>query len=94
VNPPLTQSNGIAGVRINLIQDNPNEFADNWDIADLFVNLLNPGSTQVCQLFLVGTSRLQDGSTGLVRLSKNPGHSGVGPHKEFLTGATSGCVGP
>jgi hypothetical protein len=127
VNPPLTQSHGIAGVRINLVQNNPDISADNWDIADVFVNLLNPGSPQVCQLFLVGidvlveviggagdpakgavetavttglprladgTSTLQDDSIGLVRLSKNPGHSGVGPHAEFPTGATSGCVGP
>jgi kumamolisin len=94
VNPPLTQSHGIAGVRINLIQDNPDIAADNWDIADVFVNLLNPGSPQVCQLFLVGTSKLQDGSTGLVRLSKNPGGSGVGRSKEFATGAASGCVEP
>jgi hypothetical protein len=91
VNPPLTQSHGIAGVRINLAQDNPDFAADNWDIADLFVNLLNPGSPQVCQLNLVGSSGLQDGSTGLVRLSKNPGGSGVGPSKEFPTGAASGC---
>jgi hypothetical protein len=91
VNPPLTQSHGIAGVRINLVQHNPDFSADNWDIADLFVNLLNPGSPQVCQLFLVGTFSLQDGNTGLVRLSKNPGGSGVGPSKEFLTGAASGC---
>jgi hypothetical protein len=89
--PPLTQSRGIAGVRINLVQDNPDIAADNWDIADLFVNLLNPGSPQVCQLNLVGSSRLQDGSTGLVRLSKNPGSSGVGPSQVFPTGAASGC---
>jgi hypothetical protein len=94
VSPPLTQSHGIAGVRIHLIQHNPDISADNWDIADLFVNLLNPGSTQACQLFLVGTSVLQDDSIGLVRLSKNPGGSGVGATAEFPTGATSGCVGP
>jgi hypothetical protein len=91
VNPPLTQARGIAGVRINLIQNNPDIAADNWDIADLFVNLLDPGSPQVCQLNLVGTFRLQDGSTGLVRLSKNPGSSGVGPSQTFPTGAASGC---
>jgi hypothetical protein len=91
VNPPLTQAHGIAGVRINLVQSNPDWSADNWDIADLFVNLLNPGSPQACQLNLVGTNRLQDGSTGLVRLSKNPGGSGVGPSATFLTGAASGC---
>jgi hypothetical protein len=91
VNPPLTEAHGIADVRINLVQNNPDIAADNWDIADLFVNLLNPGSPQACQLNLVGTARLQDGSTGLVRLSKNPGSSGVGPSKVFPTGAASGC---
>ena len=91
VNPPLTQSYGIAGVRINQVQNNPDCCADNWDIADLFVDLLNPGSPSVCQLHLVGSSRLQDGSTGLVRLSKNPGSSGVGPSATFNTGVASGC---
>jgi hypothetical protein len=91
VNPPLTRTNGIKGVRINLVQDNPDFAADNWDISDLFVDLLTPGSPVVCQLKLVGQSRLQDGSTGLVRLSKNPGDSGVGPSATFLTGAASGC---
>jgi hypothetical protein len=78
-------------VRINQVQNNPDCCADNWDIADLFVNLLNPGSPQVCQLNLVGNFRLQDGSTGLVRLSKSPGSSGVGPSQVFPTGAASGC---
>jgi hypothetical protein len=92
VSPPLTQSHEIVGVRINLVQDNPNESADNWDIVDLSVTLLNQGSPPVCQLKLNGTSTLQDGSTGLVRLSKNPGDSGVGPSsKLFPTGAGSGC---
>lgn len=44
-----------------------------------------------CQLNLVGNARLQDGSTGLVRLSKNPGSSGVGPSATFKTGVASGC---
>ena len=91
VTPPLTQLNGIAGVRINLVQNNPDIAADNWDIADLFVDLVQPGIPAACQLHLVGTFRLQDGSTGLVRLSKNPGSSGVGPSKTFPTGAASGC---
>ena len=91
--PPLTATAGIAGVVINLIQHNPNWSADNWDIAALQVALLNPGSSEVCQLDLVGTSVLQDGSIGLVRLSKNPGHSGNGPHSpEYLTGPGSGCT--
>ncbi len=91
--PPLTATEGIAGVVINLVQHNPDWSADNWDIAALQVSLLDAGSPQVCQLDLVGTSVLQDGSTGLVRLSKNPGGSGNGPHSpEYLTGPGSGCT--
>ena len=91
--PPLTASEGIAGVVINLVQHNPDWSADNWDIAALQVALLNPGSPEVCQLDLVGTSVLQDGSTGLVRLSKNPGGSGNGPSSpEYMTGPGSGCT--
>lgn len=90
--PPLTQTKGISGVRINLVQSNPDWSADNWDIANLAVSLFNPGSPQVCQLNLIGNSVLQDGSTGLVRLSKNPGGSGNGPHSPvFPTGPGSGC---
>ena len=91
INPPLTQTHGIAGIRLNLVQSNPDCCADNWDVADLSVNLLDPGSPQVCQLNLVGTARLKDGSTGLVRLSKSPGSSGVGPSATFPTGVASGC---
>jgi Pro-kumamolisin, activation domain len=92
VTPPLTQSNGIAGAQINLVQDNPDWSADNWDIASLGVSLLNPGSPPVCQLNLVGTAQLQDGSTGLVRLSKSAGSSGSGPMSPvFKTGPDSGC---
>jgi pro-kumamolisin-like protein/subtilase family protein len=91
--PPLTEANGLAGVVINLVQHNPDISADNWDIAALQVSLLNPGSPEVCQLNLVGTSVLQDGSTGLVRLSKNSGGSGNGPSSpKFLTGPGSGCT--
>ncbi len=91
--PPLTEANGLAGVVINLVQHNPDWSADNWDIAALQVSLLNPGSPEVCQLNLVGTSVLQDGSIGLVRLSKNPGGSGNGPSSpKFLTGPGSGCT--
>lgn len=91
IKPPLTQTHRIAGTRLNLVQSNPDCCADNWDVADLSVNLLDPGSPQVCQLNLVGTARLQDGSTGLVRLSKSPGSSGVGPSATFPTGVASGC---
>jgi hypothetical protein len=89
---PLTQSNGIAGVTINQVQSNPGWSANNWDIAALQVSLFNPGSPHVCQLNLVGTSVLQDGSIGLVRLSLTAGSSGNGPSSpEFLTGPSSGC---
>jgi hypothetical protein len=90
--PSLTQTVGLTGVRINLVQHNPDWSADNWDIANLQVSLFNPGSAHVCQLNLVGTSVLQDGSTGLVRLSKNADSSGNGPSSPiFNTGPGSGC---
>jgi hypothetical protein len=90
--PMLMPSQGLTGVRINLVQNNPDFSADNWDIAALQVSLFNPGSPQVCQLNLVGTSVLQDGSTGLVRLSKNADSSGNGPSSPvFSTGPGSGC---
>jgi hypothetical protein len=86
---------GIAGVQINLIQDNPDISADNWDIASLSVSLFKPPSDNksLCQLDLVGTTKLQDGSTGLVRLSKNPGDSGNGPSSPVFHpgGSGSGC---
>lgn len=89
---PLTESNGIAGVTINQVQSNPGWSANNWDIAALQVSLFNPGSPHVCQLNLVGTSVLQDGNIGLVRLSLTKGSSGNGPSSpEFLTGPSSGC---
>jgi len=95
VNPPLTQSNPIAGVRINLVQSNPSIAADNWDVASLAVSLFNPpynAATAVCQLNLVGNNTLQDGSTGLFRLSQSAGSSGDGPHSPvYYTGPGSGC---
>jgi len=88
----LTQSNGIAGVTINQVQSNPAWSANNWDIAALAVSLFNPGGPQECQLDLIGTSVLQDGSTGLVRLSLTAGSSGNGPSSPFFaTGPGSGC---
>ncbi len=90
--PMLTETKGLTGVRINLVQHNPDWSADNWDIANLQVSLFNPGSPQVCQLNLIGTSVLQDGSIGLVRLSKSAGSSGNGPSSPiFSTGPGSGC---
>jgi len=95
VSPPLTQSRGIAGVRINLVQNNPDVSADNWDITSLAVSLFNPpfsAATSVCQLQLVGTATLQDGTTGLVRLSKKADGSGSGPSSPvYKTGPGSGC---
>jgi hypothetical protein len=86
---------GIAGVQINLNQDNPDIAAGNWDIASLFVSLFNPPSdnNSACQLKLAGNTRLQDGSTGLVRLSKDPGDSGNGPSSPRYdpAGSGSGC---
>lgn len=88
----MTPTNGIAGVRINLIQDNPDLSADNWDIENLLVRLFNPGSPQVCQLNLIGAATLEDGSIGLVRLSKSAGAGGSGPSSPvFTTGPGSGC---
>jgi hypothetical protein len=88
-----TISEGLSGVQINLIQGGSfPETDDNWDISTLQVSLFNPGTPQVCQLNLVGSSELQDGSTGLVRLSGSPGSSGVGPSSPiFKTGPGSGC---
>jgi Pro-kumamolisin, activation domain len=88
-----TIAEGLSGVQINLIQGGSfPETDDNWDISTLQVSLFNPGTSQVCQLNLVGTSELQDGSTGLVRLSGSPGSSGVGPSSPiFNTGPGSGC---
>lgn len=88
-----TVGDGLSGVRINLIQGGSfPETDDNWDISTLQVSLFNPGSPQVCQLNLVGNSELQDGSTGLVRLSGSAGSSGVGPTSPvFSTGSGSGC---
>jgi hypothetical protein len=88
--PVLTTSQGLTGVRINLVQDNPDISADNWDIANLQVSLFDPGAPRVVQVDLIGTSTLQDGSIGLVRLSKNPGGSGVGPHSPIYPAPPEG----
>ena len=42
ISQPLTPSHGLAGVRINLVQSNPDIAADNWDIATLAVSLFDP----------------------------------------------------
>jgi Pro-kumamolisin, activation domain len=84
---PPTTLEGLSGVRINLIQGGSfPETDDNWDISTLQVSLFNPGSEQVCQLNLVGTLQLQDGSTGLVRLTGSAGSSPT-----YKTGPGSGC---
>ena len=86
---------GITGVQINQIQENPDISADNWDIASLSVSLFKPppDNNALCELNLVGNTRLQDGSTGLVRLSKSPGDSGNGPSSPVFHpgGPGSGC---
>jgi Pro-kumamolisin, activation domain len=88
-----TTNEALSGVQINLIQGGGGtETPDNWDISLLEVSLFNPGGPQVCQLNLIGTSELQDGSTGLVRLSQSAGSSGNGPSSPvFSTGPGSGC---
>jgi hypothetical protein len=91
--PQFTPESGITGVQIDLQQNNPDWSADNWDVYALQVNLLSAdGSVSVPQLCLVGTATLQDGSTGLVRLSNSAGGSGVGPTSQvFSTSPGSGC---
>ena len=90
--PILTQTTGLTGVRINQVQSNPDFSADNWDVANLQVSLFDPGSPAACQLNLVGTSILQDGSTGHIRLSKHADDKGSGPNSPiFKTGLGSGC---
>ena len=79
----LTETHGITGVIIHLIQDNPDISADYWDIAALSISLFNDPSQQVCQLNLIGNCNLQDGSTGLVRLTKSAGASGTGPSWQY-----------
>lgn len=89
-----TPTEALSGVRINLIQGGSfPETDDNWDINSLQASLFNTGSEQLCQLNLVGNFQLQDGSTGLVRLSGSPGSSGVGPSSpKYATGGPdSGC---
>ncbi len=91
--PQFTPQNGISGVQLDLAQNNPSIAADNWDVFALQVNLLSADSSvSVPQLCLVGTSTLQDGSIGLVRLSQSAGGSGVGPTSQtFSTDPGSGC---
>jgi hypothetical protein len=92
INPPLTVLNGIAGIRINIQEHFSGTCtADNWDISSLNVALFTPPGPKVCQLNLKGTSQLQDGSFGLVRLSASAGSSGVGPSSTFMVSSGSGC---
>lgn len=92
--PLILPVTAIGGVRINLIQNkssDPFATADNWDIARLNVNLLD-GANVACQLDLVGNTKLQDGTIGLVRLSQNADSSGDGPSSpNYWTGPNSGC---
>jgi hypothetical protein len=94
-NVTLTQSQGIAGVKLTIHEDYSTGCGpDNWDMTALNVSLFNPpfnSSTSVCQLALTGSNNLQDGSTGLIRFSENPGGSGVGQTATFLVSSGSGC---
>lgn len=78
--PPLTPIAGIKGAQLNHTQSNPDIAADNWDVFALAVTLSTPGFPAVRQIALLGNSKLQDGSTGVVRLSKNADNKGSGPH--------------
>ena len=94
--PVLSASQGIEGVRINMQEGNYTFpcTADNWDIFSVNVSLVAPTLVvnPLCQLNLEGTSELQDGSIGLVRLSESQGSSGNGPSSPiYPTGADSGC---
>jgi hypothetical protein len=80
----LTGASGISGIRINLVQNNPGYAADNWDVSTIGASLIFPNGSAVCLLNLVGTAKLSDGSTGLIRLTQSSGSTQV-----FQTG--SGC---
>ncbi|KAK0512863.1 hypothetical protein JMJ35_004880 [Cladonia borealis] len=88
-----TPTQALAGVQINLFQGGSfPETAENWVVATLQVSLFNTRQPQFCQLDLVGSSKLQDGSTGLVRLSESAGPSGNGPSSPvYQPGPASGC---
>jgi hypothetical protein len=92
VSPPLRVGSGIAQITLHLIQHNAGgAFADNWDVSGLNARLINPGpNPEFCQLDLGPTNTLQDGHLGVVRLSENPGPSGVGGSATFAGG--SGCA--
>ena len=78
--PTLLPISGITGAQINLIQNNPDIAADNWDVFALGVSLSTPGFPAVQQIALIGNSELQDKSTGLIRLSKRADSKGSGPN--------------
>ena len=70
--PQITRSSPIKSVTITLIQHNPvGKSADNWDMTSLAVNAYDPNSQHVCQINLVGNSKLDDKSIGLFRFKKN-----------------------
>jgi Pro-kumamolisin, activation domain len=93
--PAVTPSQPIGGFQLHLEQSNDGLGADNWDVTSLAVSLYNEpysSSTAICQLNRVGTNKLQDGSTGLVRLSLSRGDSGNGPDSDIYSpGPGSGC---
>jgi hypothetical protein len=88
---PVT-AGGIGKVVITRVEHNSGlETDDNWDISALDIRLANGGSDpEACVTNLNATSTLQDGSTGVVRLSQNAGGSGVGPSATFSNG--QGCL--
>jgi len=70
--PQITRASPIKSVTITLIQDYsfPNT-ADNWDMTSLTVNAYTGNSQRVCQIQLMGNSKLDDGSIGLFRFKQN-----------------------
>jgi Pro-kumamolisin, activation domain len=84
-----TPSSGVASMSITLGQPPCTTFCDNWDISSVCVTLFNPGSAKLCQISQGPTTRLQDGSMGVARLSKRAGSGGSGPTATIPV--TPGC---
>jgi hypothetical protein len=92
-----TLEDGIDSVTIRMFESgHESGWDDNWDISGLQVRLAaNPGGDilEDCQFDLADANPLQDGSTGLVRLSASSGGSGVGPEVTFATPAAAAIGG-
>lgn len=80
----LAKASDVSGIVINLVQNNPGYAADNWDINTISASLIPSIGAPVCLLKLVGSAKLSDGSTGLVRLTQSAGST-------QLFAAGSGC---